>query len=361
MSTQVLITGAYGRAGTELAQALARQEAEFDLTLCGRNREKLCALAGALPQSSRVHTRVAGLGQAAALAEGMAPGAVWINCAPWPDSGYDDLARGIVRAGVVYLDIQPSSDKFEAFDEAFTRNPDSPARIALEAGISPGAQALVAGALSQGLERIDELTLDVAMRDDAIPDAGLTDILAHLTQPAMLWRGGRWRRALVTALRSRRAAPGFTGMAAPAWMPELDEFARNHQPGHLHCYYIAPSGPVGLILALGYVTGLVRFAVGRRWLLPLLRWAFARLRPPFGFALRGSVRGEANGEAVRRCMTLQFDDLYEATVTPVVAATQMLAEGIVPRQQLACFGNQFEGRALVDRLPRGEVRVEEEQ
>jgi NAD(P)-dependent dehydrogenase (short-subunit alcohol dehydrogenase family) len=358
MSTQVLITGAYGRAGTRLAQALAGEEMAFEVTLCGRNPEKLQALACAMPESARGHTRVAGLEEAPALAEAMAPGAVWVNCAPWPENRSDDIARAIVRAGVVYLDIQPSSDKFEVFREAFARDPDSPTRIALEAGISPGAQALVAGELSRGLERTDELTLDVAMRDAAVPDAGLNDILAHMTHPAMLWRRDHWRRAPITALCLRRAAPGFAGVAAPTWMPELDEFVRTHAPKRLRCYFITPSARVGLVLGFGYLTGLVRFAAGRRWLLPRLRRAFARLRPPFGCALRGSVRGTVNGRPVQRCMTLHFEDLYEATIAPVVAATRMLAQGSVPHQRLACFGNQFEARSLLNRLPCGAFHEE---
>lgn len=231
-------------------------------------------------------------------------------------------------------------------------------RLAAEAGISPGGPALMANYLSDGQERIESLTLDVAMRDPAIPDAGLNDILVHLAEPAMHWRNGRWRKASLFSLRRRNPCEGFSGAAAPAYMPELDEFARARAPDMLDCFYIAPSAGAGLVLSMGYLTRLASYRFGRRLLLPPLRRAFAHAGAPSGFALRGRIEGWQSGRRLSREGLLHFDDLYLATVSPVVAAVKWMVDGGRPASRLACFGNQFAPGDLLPDLPGAGLHYE---
>lgn len=355
---RILISGAYGRAGSVLARKLTALDTSAELLLSGRNAEQLRRLVETLDGQTKTQPLVSSLDEPRQLVYQLSPGDIWINCAPWPDGLGEAIAEAIVAADITYLDIQPSPVKKPTFRDAFVRYPSSQSRVALEAGVSPGAPALVANFISQGLDWIQHLTLDVAMRDPAIPDAGLNDLLAHLSEPAMHWRKDRWYKASILSLRRKNPDEGFSGGAAPAWMPEIDEFARTRQPAALDCYYIAPSATSGLILAFGYLTRPASSAQGRNLLLPALRRAFANAGTPSGFALRGRVEGRQSGVDVSRECLLRFDDLYLATVSPVVAAIRWILDGGCPASSLACFGNQFPSAGLLVDLPDGRLSCE---
>lgn len=334
----ILLSGAYGRAGAAVARDLARLHMQGPLLLGGRRRDRLEALAGEIEGARPVPLD---LSAPADVSQHLSRCDLWINCAPWPAGVGPELARVAVASEVVYVDIHPDPNKPGWFAAAFRAAPSSEARACLEAGISPGGPALVANALCEGLDAIDDVTLEVAMRDHEIPDAGLLDILAHARVPAQLWEAGAWRKARLGELGARHVAPGFVGPAAPTRMLELDELARRRRPKRLRCDYLAPSKRAAAVLAVGQATGLVKGRRGRSWLLPALRRAFAAAGPPDGIIVAGRAAGWRAGQPDTRRLRLSYDDVYEATAAPVTAAARLLLDGHRPPEPVACFGNQL--------------------
>lgn len=285
----VLIVGASGVFGSRLARRATRERA-VKLTLAGRRREPLEALAAELGCAVLIidRDRV----DASALADFD----LVIDCAGPFQGSRTNLIEQCVAAQVDYIDLADGREfvcSIGKFDEAAER-----ADIAVISGASsiPALSHAALDALTSDWRRIDELLIGIfpgnrAPRGRSVVEA----ILSYVGKPVRLFSGGAWCEVPGWALYGRVAC----GSAGHRWAsvcdtPEQDLLVRRYRPTR-SAEFVAGLELPSLHLGLW----LLSFPVRWGWLSSLrpaagaLLWIAQRLRP-FG-SDRGAMIIEAKG------------------------------------------------------------------
>jgi len=320
---QVLIVGASGVFGSRLAR-LAARERGVQVTLGGRRREPLDALAATLGRCGvalldRDHVTAAELGDFDLVID---------SAGPFQGSR-TNLIEQCIAARIDYADLADGREfvgSIGRFDAAARR-----AGIAVMAGASsiPALSHAVLDDLTKGWRRIDSIRVGIfpgnrAPRGRSVVEA----ILSYVGRPVRVFRGGGWSAVPGWQLQGRVDC----GSAGQRWAsvcdtPEQDLLVARYQPTRSAEFVAGLELPV---LHLGL--WLLSFAVRWGWIGSLRPWSAALLWVAQRLRRLGSDRGamvvaaegrDALGEAAAGKWTLDATTNLGPLV-PVIPALALI-------------------------------------
>lgn len=315
----VLLVGASGVFGSRLAERLAL-EPGIALTLAGRRREPL----------EDLRRRIGG-GAIRAIdrdwieARDLAGYDLVIDAAgPFQDS-HCRLVEAAIEARVDYADLSDGRDWVVGFAERFNaRAKEAGVRLVSGASSIPALSHAVLDRLTQGWDRIDEISIGIFPGNRAPRGLSVVEaILSYAGKPVRVFREGEWREDWGWG-RLHRADAGQAGRrwASVCDTPEQELLVQRYSPLRSAQFF---AGMELSILHLGL------------WLLSLpVRWRLvASLRPwarqlltvaqwllPFG-SDRGAMVVEATSGEEKRVWRLNAD-ANRGPYVPVLAAVAIV-------------------------------------
>jgi hypothetical protein len=223
--TRILIIGGYGAFGARVSKRLAR-EAECEIVIAGRSRERCAAHAKALAPTAKAEVSHTQMDATTATEKVIrATGArILINASgPFQQQDYA-LARACIAAGCHYVDLADA----RAFATGITVL-DAEARAAGVAVISgassvPGLSSAVVQAFAGRFARLDAIEIGISPGNSFDPGVATTaSILSYVGKPFVRRSGGREEIAYGWQGLSRHSFPGIGArLMSNVDVPDLD-------------------------------------------------------------------------------------------------------------------------------------------
>lgn len=164
--TRLLIVGAYGVVGEQIAQLMAREHPSVELWLAGRSREKAAALASNIPGSTPCRVDIDDTDPLRSL------DAVPDLILAVANDANNNLLRAALDRNIAYIDITRWTERMvHAGDYVRARKPSQP--FLLASGWMAGVVATISAHFATMFDRVEQLEFDVlfALKDKAGPNS----------------------------------------------------------------------------------------------------------------------------------------------------------------------------------------------
>jgi hypothetical protein len=346
--TRILIIGGYGAFGARISERLAR-EAECEIVIAGRSRERCAAHAKALAPTAKAGVTHAHLDATAATPDEIsAIGArILINASgPFQQQDYA-LACACIAAGCHYVDLADA----RAFVTGITAL-DAEARAANVAVISgassvPGLSSAAVQAFAGRFAHLDAIEIGISPGNSFDPGVATTaSILSYVGKPFVRRSGGHEEIAYGWQGLSRHSFPGIGArLMSNVDVPDLDLLPA-HYPA-LQTVRVAAGVEVALFhLGLWGLSWLVRAGL----VADLAVLAPSLLRAKRSLRFLGSNRGGMfvtlrgrDSKGVERELRWHLiagsgHGPYVPAIASVILAKRLAADAGPPPGARACFG-----------------------
>lgn len=316
------VIGASGGVRSALVPRLAADG--WPLRLIGRRRDRLEAVATALPSRSDVECVAADARAPDSLCRAVEGcGLTVVASATLEHAG--PVATAIMEAGSDYLDVQLSSERKHRSLEALRALAERTGRCLItDGGYHPGVPAVLVrwacerfpnasraevGALMR--ENWREIVLDASTAAEFVREIAGTRYVAY--------EGGRWRWPSGRLAKLDFGAPYGMQRVTPFCLDEMLRLPERFPSLRVTGFFLAGFDPWTDWVTFPFLFAAMRLSGGRA-AAPLGRWLFRSMRrgarPPYGvvLTLRASCEG---GETLR--LRLSHADGYAMTAIPVQA------------------------------------------
>jgi short subunit dehydrogenase-like uncharacterized protein len=358
----IAVYGATGYTGRLVAEELRRRS--LDMVLCGRDAEKLRALAASVEPAD---VRAAAVGDRDGLRRAFGDCAVVINCAgPFTVFG-EPVVRAAVETGTHYVDTAGEQGFIKLVADRF----DEAAKAAEVAVVPAMGFDYVPGDLlcrvvGRSMEPLEELDLAYAVAGFGATRGTLRSVLESMSGGDVVWEDGSWQPAGAGPLRARAVFPPPFGRQVVAKYPCGEVVS---VPRHTRVRTIRARISVDTMVPARWLAPLVPalMATGGAWLrMPLRRV----LQVAVGLLPEGPSEDERRGArfviAVRargadgssRSGWARGSDVYGLTAATTVHAASLLAAPGYERTGVLSAASAFEPEAFLRRLAEHGVEWE---
>lgn len=344
---RIVVLGASGNAGREIARLLARDlDGGDELVLAGRDPERLYAAKAAVTgENAALPTRTERVDahNEDALRRLVAGAGLVIVTASLPDH-VAAMARIVLDAGADWLDTLLSGPtKHEALRELAPAITRAGRCFVTDGGFHPGLPAAMVRWAAERIESLERADVHAALRIDwraaSLSDSTITEMLDEFASfDLSTWIDGEKRRLRYSECPTVDFGPPIgRRTCVPMPLEEMESLPRLY-PSLKRCgFFIAGFGPVMDYVMIPLLMGMARVPSLRPHGVRLTRWSLAHLagaRPPHRLVIRLDAAGRHKGASATAAMTVSGSDSYRMTAAPAVACIRRLRDGSARRAGL---------------------------
>jgi hypothetical protein len=337
---KLVVLGASGNAGREIARLLARElGADDELVLAGRDPgrlERTREIVAAANPALSAAIALFDAGDDGAVRAVVAGAGLVVVTASVPDR-IAALARAVADAGADWLDTLLSGRAKHRALRGFA--PEIARRglcFVTDGGFHPGLPAAMVRWAAQGIETLTRADvmggLRIDWRANSLSDSTVNEMLDEFASfDLTAWIDGRHRRVRYSECPQFDFGPPIgRKWCVPMPLEEMESLPVLY-PSLKRCgFYIAGFSPFMDYAVLPVLMTMAKIPALRSWGARATRWSLARLAsppPPHKLVIHLDAEGQHGGEPATATMTVRGEDPYFLTAAPAVACIRRMRDG----------------------------------
>ena len=369
---RIVILGGYGLAGIAISRHLL-QWTNVDVVLAGRSIDKATAAVVALAaqfDESRVYAAQIDAAQTSSMIAAFI-GARLVVVASSTAQYADNVIDACLATNTDYIDIQYSSVKLAALENARQQAIDKGICFITDAGYHPGLPGAVVRYAASKLDAIESAQVGCLLSVDwSAYDLGLDTVkeFAHelAGYDSSYYTKGRWRKASWVSTSSMRkfdfGVEAGNQQAFPMFFEELRDLPTIF-PTLKECgFYMAGTNWYSDMIVMPLIMLAMKIAphklagiCGRAL---FAAWRRAS-KPPYNVVLAVIAKGQLNGAPAVHKLRLSHVDGYEFTAIPTVACIRQILDADIAKPGVHYMAHIVEPEVLIaDMLTMG-INIDE--
>ena len=374
-SKTLLILGGYGNTGRPLVDLLLR-ETDARMIIAGRSAEKAQGLADRLNRSLP-EPRLRGMALDASQPESLAKAFAGVDMVVVASSTTRyaaQVAQAALNAGIDYLDIQYSPQKFAALQALSTQIEAAGRCFITDGGFHPGLPAALVRFGAASFDRLETANVGSVIKIDwaslDLPDSTVIELVEMLNDYSMLvFKDGRWRKASMLSTRDflkmdfgdQPEHPFGVQMVAPMFLEEMRSLPEQIPSLRETGFYVGSFNWFvdWLVMPLGMLATKIAPQRSLRFTARLMRWGLVTFsKPPYGTLLKLEAAGVKDSAPKTLEVTLYHPDGYRFTAIPVAACLLQYLDSSIPKPGLWMQANLVDPTRLMRDMQRMGVEID---